>query len=115
MSDLLPQTHITGFALVDGGSDVPGTGSDKYLLIPRTSIPQLDVADCDEEDGDIRKVVFALCEMIYQVYAAMATADRPTKWASYRSPGTPDDDGIRTPTYTNQFTVADSATEVVSE
>ncbi len=115
MFDPLPQTHIVGLDVVAGGSTVTGTGSDKYLLIPLTSIPQLSEAECDEATGSIQKVAFALAEKLYQLYAAMAVADRPAKWSSYRSPGTPDDDGVREATYTNRFTVVDSATEVQAE
>ena len=115
MFDPLPQTHIVGLDVVAGGSTVTGAGGDKYLLIPLTSIPQLAEAECDEATGNISKIAFALAEKLYQLYAAMAVADRPVKWASYRSPGTPDNSGVREATYTNRFTVVDSGTEVQAE
>jgi hypothetical protein len=121
----LPQTHIVGLDVVAGGSTVTGADTVKYLLIPLTSIPQLSEAECDETPynvdtnpnptGNISKIAFALAEKLYQLYAAMAVADRPAKWSSYRSPGTPDNSGVREATYTNRFTVVDSATEVQAE
>jgi hypothetical protein len=115
MSDLLPQTHIVGLDVKSGGDSLTGAGTVKYLVIPLTSIPQLSEAECDESTGSIQKVAFALAEKLYQLYAAMAVADRPAKWSSYRSPGTPDNSGVREATYTNRFTVVDSATEVQAE
>jgi len=115
MSDFLPQTHITGLDVVAGGSTVTGSESDNYLLIPLTSIPELEEDECDEATGDIRCIAFAFSELLYQVYQAMATADRPTKWRSSRSPGTPDADGKRTAYYTNTFSVEDTETEVEDE
>jgi len=124
-----PSTHIAGIDVLTSsligeltdqldGQHMVGpdaTVGDKYLVIPITSIPQLEEAEVTDEAGDIRKVAFALAELLYQVYAAMPAADRPANWTAYRTAGAPDDSGVRTPTYTNQFTVADSATEVIDE
>ena len=117
-----PQSHITGLVIVAASGAVPASPTGDWLLIPRSSIPQLTTAECDattpstpETTGDIRKVAFALQDMLYQVYANMAVADRPVNWKSYRSPGTEDDDGNATRSYTNQFEISVSAVEVKAE
>jgi len=110
-----PQTHITGLDTVQGTDTVAGTTADKYLLVPLTSIPQLTEAECDVTTGDIRKVVFALQEALYQAYAAMEVADIPTNWKAYRSPGTENNAGYATRSYTNQFEILVSAVEVKDE
>lgn len=113
---LTPSTHIAGITVVAADATVPSTAGN-YLVIPLSSIPKLkaDGSEVTDGEGDIRKVAFALVEMLYQVYAAEAHTTRPEKWSSYRSAGTEEDDGTATRSYTNSFGVNVLAVEVADE
>lgn len=113
--DPLPQSHITGLDIVSGGSTVPGTDTDKYLLIPRTSIPELDEAECDEVTGDIRKVALALEDMLFNVYNGMDAADRPANWRHSRSTSPNDAAGTSTRSYYATFVTTFPSVEVADE
>jgi len=111
----LPQSHITGLDVVAGGSTVPGIGTDKYLLIPMASIPELDEAECDEATGDIRKVALALEDMLYNVYNGMDAADRPVNWRHVRSTSPDDAAGTSTRSYLATFVTTLPSVEVADE
>jgi hypothetical protein len=103
-------THITGAALASGGDTLTGAGTVKYLILPLLSIG---LAEADLTD--IRKVAFALAEKLYQIDAAVSAANKSTKWRSYRSPGTPDEDGVAEYSYTNRLTVAVATPTIPAE
>ncbi len=49
------------------------------ITVPLATFDELTAAEADAVTGDIRKIVFALIEHLYQTYIAKATADRPAK------------------------------------
>jgi hypothetical protein len=49
------------------------------------TVPELADAEADPTTGDVRKLVFALMEMLYAAWAAQAAVDRPTKLTIYKS------------------------------
>jgi len=49
------------------------------------TVPELADAEADPTTGDVRKLVFALMEMLYAAWAAQETADRPTRVTIYKS------------------------------
>ena len=113
----VPSAHIAGITVVAGNATLGGEVGNKALVIPIASIPELnpDGTEVTDGAGDIRNVAFALQEMLYQVIANIAVANRPANWKSYRSPGTEDDDGYATRSYTNQFEVSVGSVEVRAE
>lgn len=50
------------------------------ITVPIATFPELTAAEADEATGDIRDIVFAIVEKLWQAYNATATADRPIKW-----------------------------------
>jgi len=111
-----PSTHITGIDVVAGATTVPGTGSDKYLLIPMTSLPELDEAEVTGASSNICKVAFAFIERFFQIFNAMAAADRPVSWTAY-NPTSQQDEVARTATrtITHKFDIAYPTLEVADE
>lgn len=67
--DKTPTTWISGWSVV--GTDI---------VVPIASFPELTAAEADAATGDIRKIVFAIIEHLYQAYIATDSDDRPTKW-----------------------------------
>jgi hypothetical protein len=49
------------------------------ITVPLATFPELTAAEADAVDGDIRKIVFAIAEKLYQAWALMPVADRPDK------------------------------------
>lgn len=111
--DQAPSVHIPGI-----------TVTDNKLVIPLSSIVDADGAaqltesevvdkpgDTPPTLGDIRKVVFALAEMLYGVYANMPIGDRPTQMTLTRSKNSSESTEYR---YHNmQFVCAVSSPAVV--
>lgn len=85
------------------------------ITVPIASFPELSAAEADGSDGDIRKVLFAICDKIWDHWNGLATADRPTKMIVRRSTITNDAAGTQDRSYTFTFTTAASAEEVVAE
>jgi len=50
------------------------------ITVPIATFPELTAAEADASTGDIRKIVFAIIEKLYQTWIGTAAADRPTKW-----------------------------------
>jgi hypothetical protein len=67
--DKTPTTWIAGWSVV--ATDI---------VVPIASFTELTAAEADGTTGDIRKIVFAVIEKLWQAYNATATADRPVKW-----------------------------------
>lgn len=76
--------------------------------------PALTAAEADATDGDLRAILFSLIEHTYKYYAALATADKPTKLSivknSYFVSG-----GLAKHSYTITFDVSATEEDVVSE
>jgi len=48
------------------------------VTFPIASLPEMTAAEADGTTGDIRKVLFALLNQLFEVYDALAAADKPT-------------------------------------
>lgn len=79
------------------------------------TIDELTDAEADSSTGDIRKIFYALAEMMWQSYNGTASADRPTKMRFYRSTSSVDAEGTRSRTYSFTFDITDSGADVESE
>jgi hypothetical protein len=94
----VPTNWITSYA-----------SDDTTLTIPRASLPELSAAEANTTTGDIRDIVFAFVERIYQVYITSAAADRPAKMTLIRSTQTNETTGKVTRQYTINFTMDEAA------
>lgn len=71
------------------------------ITVPIASFPELTAAEADAATGDIRKIVWAIMQKLYNSYNATASADRPTRWTMSKSASINTTTGI----VTNNFTV----------
>lgn len=55
------------------------------ISVPIASFSELTAAEADASTGDIRKIMFAILEQIWDVYNALPTADRPLKMVIQKS------------------------------
>jgi len=80
------------------------------------AFPELDAAEAGYvEVGDIRRVLFAMCQELANTWYATASADRPTKMSIARSSPIVETTGLVTRTFTFRFTTSIVEEEVVSE
>jgi len=79
------------------------------ITLPIASLPELTAAEADAVTGDIRKILYALLEKLYAVWAATATADRPDRMTITRASVVNDDTGAITRNYTIQLVTEASA------
>jgi len=49
------------------------------ITVPLATFPEMSAADADASTGDIRHIVFAICEKLHTTYVGTATGDRPNK------------------------------------
>lgn len=85
------------------------------ITVPIASFAELTAAEADGTTGDIRKIVFAILEQLWTVWAATASADRPTKWTMSKSASVNTTTGITTVQYVNTFSVETTAQDVADE
>lgn len=85
------------------------------LSVPIASIPELTAAEADATTGDLRKLIYALGEQMFQYYNDLAAADRPTKVSISKSIQANTAAGTQTVTYSLRCITAVSGTEVVAE
>lgn len=102
--DDTPTTWIAGIA--ENGT---------ILSFPLTSFPELTAAEANGTTGDIRKIVWALMEKMYQEYNDAATADRPTNWTVTKSATVNATTGVVTNIFTNTIYTEVLTQEVVDE
>lgn len=69
------------------------------ITLPIASLPELTAAEADAASGDIRKILYALMEKLYAVWAAQEVADRPTKFTLTRATSVNDETGLITRQY----------------
>lgn len=86
-----------------------------HITLPIASLPQLTAAEADADTGDIRKVLFALCEKLWNEWNARAVADRPSQMTISKSASTSAGSGLLTHTYTLRFVNEISAQDVDDE
>lgn len=85
------------------------------ISIPIASLPELTADEADGTTGDIRKVLFALADKIFDHWNSLPTADRPAKMTVRRTTITNDAAGTQDRSYTFTFTTAASSEDVVAE
>jgi len=85
------------------------------VTFPIASVPELTADEADGATGDIRRVLFALLEKLWAVWAATETADQPTKMTLYRSTTTNDLTGAMQRVFTARFDVEVTAQDVEDE
>ena len=111
--DAKPSTWLgAGYASSAGSHTITLNTND---AASNKTLPQLTDVEADPTTGDIRKLMYALSEALYQAYNAIATADRPTKMAVYRGTSTNEQTGVITRNYTFNFSLVSSGEEVVTE
>lgn len=106
----LPQSWFTG--LTDGATTCLATD----MVVPIATFPELDATEIDSVTGDVRKLLYAICEKTWSKWNALLAADRPTKMTITKSSSVDVVTGIVTNVYTfsfkNSITSQDVAPEV---
>lgn len=74
------------------------------ITVPLATFPEVTAAEADAATGDIRKIVFAIMEKLFQEFNERATADRPTRMTITRGTSVNDETGEIVRTYTVTFT-----------
>ena len=90
--DAKPSTWIDNWS--EDGTDI---------TVPIASFPEMTAAEADATTGDIRKVLFAIAEKLYDSWNNTATADRPSQMTISKSSSTAVSTGVVTNTYTLRF------------
>ena len=105
-TDLVPTSWITDYAF-----------STPNMTIPNTTITDAALSDeeCHAATGDIRDILYSLCEHIYTAYSNMATGDRPAKMTISRAQSINNSTNLLTKTYTFQFVCDPSGIDVAAE
>jgi hypothetical protein len=85
------------------------------ISVPIATFDELTAAEADETTGDIRKLVFALCDHLYQKWLATDSADRPARMTIFRSTNVNEATGEMTRSFTFQFLTGVTGEEVVDE
>ncbi len=85
------------------------------ITVPIATFPELTAAEADAATGDIRKIVFAIFDELYDQYAGTAEADRPTRWTMDRQTTVDDSTGNLIRTFIARFETSMSSEEVVAE
>jgi hypothetical protein len=85
------------------------------ISVPIASFPEMTAAEADGATGDIRKILYAICERCWSVWNALATADKPTKMTIGKSSNTNVLTGKITHQYTFTFINSVSAQDVDAE
>ena len=88
----VPTDWIAGWS--EDGDDV---------TFPIASLPQLTAEEADAATGDICKILFAICEEMYQVFSGLPSADRPTRMTVAKAASANALSGAVTNTFTIKF------------
>lgn len=91
------------------------TDNDTTISVPIATFPELTAAELDAATGDIRKVLYAICEKSWLRWAALATADRCTKMTLTKSSSVDSVTGVITNVYTFTFRNSITAQDVADE
>ncbi len=83
------------------------------LLI--SDFPQLTSAEAHESTGDVRKLLFAICERVANAYQALPAEDRPANMQIFSSSSTPNSAGRFNRTFTFSFNLAIGTLDVAAE
>lgn len=102
--DPAPSTWIPSWS--EDGTDI---------TVPIATFPEMTAGEADATTGDIRKVLFAMSEQLYQAWVATATLDRPAKMTIGRTSTVNETTDEITKRYTFTFVTAAGSPEVVAE
>ncbi len=84
------------------------------ITVPLASISELSTAEADGASGSSKAISYALCAEIEAWYAALATADKPTKMVVTKS-GPSTTSGVTKTTFVLTFTMETLGLEVEAE
>jgi hypothetical protein len=101
--DKTPTTWLSGYT--SDGTDIS---------LPIANISELSAIEAAADTGDIREIVFAILEMLYQAKAAKANVDLPANMRISCSKSF-DSNGDENRTYTVGFTLANTGIMVKDE
>lgn len=73
------------------------------ITVPIASFPELTATEADGTTGDVRKIIFAICQAAYAKYMALPTTDRPTKLTITKNSTLDSVTNILTSTFTFKF------------
>jgi hypothetical protein len=99
-----PNVYFTGW--LSNGTDI---------TLPIASVDGLTVPNADPVTGDIRQVMFSMCEQVYGIWYALATADKSTKMTISRSQSINQTTSYITRSYTYTFVLDPVITSIVAE
>lgn len=102
--DPKPSTWIDSWS--ENGTDI---------TVPIASFAEMTAAEADATTGDIRKVLYAICEHLYQEWNTTLAGDRPSKMTIGRTSTVNEANDEITRRYTLTFVTTSTATEVVGE
>lgn len=85
------------------------------ITIPLASFPKMTAAEADATSGDIRKVLFAIADKLYDTWANTDAADRPAKMVLTKTKAVDVATNLVTSIFTFRFTTEISEEEVVAE
>lgn len=102
--DKTPSAWITSWS--EDGTDI---------TVPIASFPQLTAAEADGTSGDIRKIIFAILEVLYAKHVSLATADRPSKLTITKTASVDTATNVLTNTYNFTIKTDILTQEVVDE
>jgi hypothetical protein len=107
-----PSSWISGWS-VAGGTLAANT----HVSFPIASVPELSVTEAQgTSSGDIRKVMFALCEKMHTAYVAAAAAgNAPNRMNLFKSASVNTTTGVVTNSYTFTFQNTVTGQEVQDE
>jgi hypothetical protein len=85
------------------------------ITVPIASIPELTAAEADAATGDIRKILWALSEKMWQRWDALVTADKPANMTIRKFSRIDPSTSEVTSTYTFEFVLTPGSFEVTDE
>lgn len=106
-----PTDWIPGIAHATAGSAV----AENSLVIPMTSLPELTQAELTGSGADIRRVLFAISEAVFQSWNNKPTADRPVRMTLSRTTTVNDALGVTNRNYAFAFAIESASVEVAPE
>lgn len=85
------------------------------ITVPLATFPEMTAGEADAATGDIRKVLYGICEALFQQHNTTILADRPTKMRINKSSVLIPSTGEYNCTYQFSFRLDVSGAEVTSE